>query len=233
MRRFRLAAAAFLALLGTSCRTARIVGAPALAAPRSLDAYVADVGRALVERSTRQRVREGAWRFEVREADVAVSRAGYVVAVRREEIEGCQDEEELAGLLAYGLAEALGETTLSSPPPAVREQMGRALAQMLGGSEKGKSAARLLVAHVSDEIERRAARLGRDANATTLLAEAGYDARGWQRYLYCRPSVSGDPSNIERADRLERDVAAHDATLDRGARDARAAQFRAILGRRE
>ena len=66
---------------------------------------------------------------------------------------------------------------------------------------------------------------------TTWLREAGYDARGLQRYLYCRPTISGDPTNVERAEALEQVVAPYDAALDAAARDRRTARFRAALGR--
>jgi predicted Zn-dependent protease len=225
---------------------ARAVAEHGLDLDAARQGYVQLVGASLVERAERVRATYGGWHFALLAAphvEVLTGPGGYVFLTRGA-LEACQDEDELAGLLAHGIASVTlrhGEGVVHAMERAVSSQerfqrfMASSTDRLLADDHPGRALGSLIAQVLARAQVRRLdppLTLEADREGAFVLYEAGYDCTALERFLLCRPGIFGEPTNLERAAALEGVLAPFRSSVDEANVEVRAARFRARLGKR-
>jgi len=216
--------------------------------------YVRTLGAALVAISDRVPATYGGWHFAVLDTDVAngISGPGGFVLVTRGALQRCQDEEELAAILAHEIAHVSlrhGEALIRSGS-AWQGNLG-ALARVAAAASGARDTSfrngmsKLFGDAVGDLSRRllqdgygRVYELEADREGTLILYDAGYDASALRSYLEAsgtrtRGTWETHPSADERISALDPVVATYGGPFDGGVgKAARTERFLARLGGR-
>ncbi len=213
--------------------------------------YVRNVGATLVATSERLKGTYGGYHFAVLDSDEAngISGPGGYVFVTRGAFERCQNEDELAAILAH----ELGHVSLHHGEKVIRS--GRTheaaigtlfrVASAAGGADESALTGGMskYMGEVAGDLVRTLAETGyghdleyeADYEGTLILYDVGYDAASVQDYLKASPKRQQStwkthPPAAARIDRLQATVDTYGKPFDGGVgKAARSARFQRIL----